>query len=540
MNIIREQNHENVPLLSGSDRRDDNIRLNIFDADGSRTDDDNVNEGVNSNNRNESTVPSCTLTVDTNLDKSENENVLNSARPSFQSSFPSPFENESLLKFYGGPVSDELCVPSGEYEIDKVKFIDKINGNNEDPFTLETFKDLIYMYAKKNKDFIIARIRTADPNISNKYYYSYYDAHHINKVLFKTQPELSLLHRMQAKNPLNNMIIVGDVHYFVIKADYAKKIFKNIKNKADSNFPSSNNDISKSPLSTMSPLTYINQLKYNNSEEEILKSDLIDFYRAAHIKDNSVHDRHHTTPAYHVEDLANIAHKNIEKVLKVSGFSKPTKRKTYKRCQLKLIMKAEAFNNQNIMKTINERTCESIASKMRRKSDDYDYRKRKVIGRDYSYEILNIVELENGDFEKEQDEDENMVVFRAEFYATDDDFLMRRDVRTYFKENALEEKDSILFTLSSNPTTITPIPNEEENAINSIQHPLLSFINYTFFDDTLTNDNLHGFSKGIKWLLAGYFLFAFLIVKMWISTTVAIFIVLIGVLFLFFFYLLLL
>jgi len=56
------------------------------------------------------------------------------------------------------------------------------------------------MYAKKNKDFIIARIRTADPNISNKYYYSYYDAHHINKVLFKTQPELSLLHRMQAKN----------------------------------------------------------------------------------------------------------------------------------------------------------------------------------------------------------------------------------------------------------------------------------------------------------------------------------------------------
>jgi len=56
------------------------------------------------------------------------------------------------------------------------------------------------MYASKGKDFIIARIKTADPSANKKYFYSYYDAHHINKILFKTQPELSLLHRMQAKN----------------------------------------------------------------------------------------------------------------------------------------------------------------------------------------------------------------------------------------------------------------------------------------------------------------------------------------------------
>jgi len=111
---------------------------------------------VNSNNRNESTVPSCTLTVDTNLDKSENENVLNSARPSFQSSFPSPFENESLLKFYGGPVSDELCVPSGEYEIDKVKFIDKINGNNEGKniYLYIYIKYHIFMFIIKTINFL--------------------------------------------------------------------------------------------------------------------------------------------------------------------------------------------------------------------------------------------------------------------------------------------------------------------------------------------------------------------------------------------------
>jgi len=330
------------------------------------------------------------------------------------------------------------------------------------------------------------------------------------------------------------MIIVGDVHYFVIKADYAKKVFKN----TSFSLSSSNQDMSKSPLSAISPLSYINQLKLNKNRDEILKSDLIDFYRAANIKDKSVHDRHHTMPAYHVEDLASIAHKNLEKVLKVTGFSKPTKEKTYKRNQLKLIMKAEAFNNESIMKTINENTCESIAPKMRRKSDDYDYRKRKVVGRNYSYEVLNVVEIENGENEHasdDEEENENTVIFRAEFYATDDDFLMRRDVRTYFKENALEEKDSILFTLSNNTTIIN-----EGNTIDSVQHPLLSFINYTFFDDTLTGESLNVFSSGIKWLLCGYFLFAFLLVKIWISTTVAIFVLLIGVIFMFFLYLLLL
>ncbi|OUM61395.1 hypothetical protein PIROE2DRAFT_62528 [Piromyces sp. E2] len=329
------------------------------------------------------------------------------------------------------------------------------------------------------------------------------------------------------------MIIVGDVHYFVIKADYAKSVFKRVSENAFS----SDNELSKEPIDISSPLSFINHLKFNKSKDELLKSDLVDIYRTANLKGFSNHDRHHTMPAYHVDDLASIAHRNLEKVIKVVGFSKETKRKTYKRSQLKLIMRPEAFANDNIMKTINEETCDALAPKMRRKSDDYDYRKRKVIGRNYSYEVLNVVEVNEKEApNSDEDEDENTVVFRAEFYATDDDFLMRRDVRSYFKENALEEKDSILFTLSNNPTTI----NQEGNAINAIQHPLLSFINYTFFDDTATNETLNVFSNGIKWLLAAYFLFAFLLVKLWISTAVAIFIVLIGVIFMFFLYLLLL
>lgn len=96
--------------------------------------------------------------------------------------------------------------------------IDVLEVTNEDPFTLETFEDLIDMHRVKDRDFIIARVTTVDPNDDSRYYYSYYTAHHINKVLFRTQPEEGLLHRMKAKNPLNNMTIVGDVYYYVVKA----------------------------------------------------------------------------------------------------------------------------------------------------------------------------------------------------------------------------------------------------------------------------------------------------------------------------------
>ncbi|KAI8621350.1 hypothetical protein BC830DRAFT_1039243, partial [Chytriomyces sp. MP71] len=61
--------------------------------------------------------------------------------------------------------------------------------------------------------FLLARVVTVDPQEETRFYYSY-SAHHINKVLFRTQPEEGLLHRMKAKNPLNNMVIIGDVHYY--------------------------------------------------------------------------------------------------------------------------------------------------------------------------------------------------------------------------------------------------------------------------------------------------------------------------------------
>ncbi|KAG0206905.1 hypothetical protein BGX28_001774 [Mortierella sp. GBA30] len=97
--------------------------------------------------------------------------------------------------------------------------IDQLDALDEDPFTLDSFENLMRLHANKGKDFILARVTTQDPNDSTKHYHSYYGAHQINKVLFRTQPEEGLLHRMKARNPLNNMLVVGDVHYYIVSAD---------------------------------------------------------------------------------------------------------------------------------------------------------------------------------------------------------------------------------------------------------------------------------------------------------------------------------
>lgn len=76
----------------------------------------------------------------------------------------------------------------------------ELDAQDEDPFTLDSFENLMRLHAAKGKDFILARVMTQDPNDETKHYHSYYSAHQINKVLFRTQPDEGLLHRMKARN----------------------------------------------------------------------------------------------------------------------------------------------------------------------------------------------------------------------------------------------------------------------------------------------------------------------------------------------------
>ncbi|KAF7682652.1 hypothetical protein TCON_2132 [Astathelohania contejeani] len=97
--------------------------------------------------------------------------------------------------------------------------VDIIDANEPETFTLEEFKKIIRDTRLEDKDFILARVTTPDPNDSSTLYNYYYIASEINKVLFKYESDRRLLHRMKARNPLNNLYIMGQVFYYKISAD---------------------------------------------------------------------------------------------------------------------------------------------------------------------------------------------------------------------------------------------------------------------------------------------------------------------------------
>ncbi|PJF19869.1 hypothetical protein PSACC_00319 [Paramicrosporidium saccamoebae] len=150
---------------------------------------------------------------------------------------PSQKKNTGLIRLLGAPIIDlaeakKIALEEDAHE-DTMKSMDQVDSSqtnhdsdaeyldaaNEETFTLETFESLIRVARVSGKSFLLARVTTVDPNNLTKLYFSYYAAHHINRVIFRTQPEEGLLHRMKSRNPLNNMLIVGDVHYFAVTVE---------------------------------------------------------------------------------------------------------------------------------------------------------------------------------------------------------------------------------------------------------------------------------------------------------------------------------
>lgn len=111
---------------------------------------------------------------------------------------------QSFIKLLGTPPPQSDSRDGSDKSIAKssnpTQVIDIIDAMNEEPFTLETLDSLIKVHSEKKMSFILARVTTVDPDDNERFYHSYYAAHHINKVLFRTQPEEGLLHRMKAKN----------------------------------------------------------------------------------------------------------------------------------------------------------------------------------------------------------------------------------------------------------------------------------------------------------------------------------------------------
>ncbi|RKP16639.1 hypothetical protein ROZALSC1DRAFT_25042, partial [Rozella allomycis CSF55] len=102
--------------------------------------------------------------------------------------------------------------------------IDSVSASYEDSFSLDPFSDLIKTHNEKTPtgNLIIARVQTWDRKQPDKAFYSYYDAYHLNKILFQTQIYCGkkLIHRILVLNPLTNTDIIGDVQYFHVQTRF--------------------------------------------------------------------------------------------------------------------------------------------------------------------------------------------------------------------------------------------------------------------------------------------------------------------------------
>ncbi|KAM0681609.1 hypothetical protein GINT2_000122 [Glugoides intestinalis] len=224
--------------------------------------------------------------------------------------------------------------------------LDEIDANAHETFTLEEMRVLIMCYLKKNKDFLIARVTTQDPEDKNLLYNFYYAAAEINRILFRYEPSRRLLHRMKVKNPLNNVYIIGQVFYYKITpADVDRAIVKYLFNNVNEK------DESRKAFSAI----FRHKHDFFPGDNKQTSKDSMD------IKDQK-------------EVLETLEGKSTKEI--IDGISKGTI---------------------------------PIPEKL-------DYGKK--------------------------------LRYTARYFASDDDFLIKQEVRDYFKRNALEEDDEFLYDLN--------------------------------------------------------------------------------------------
>ena len=288
-----------------------------------------------------------------------------------------------------------------------------IDCEAEESFTLETFGNLLKAARAGNKDFIIARVTTLDPTGPKpQLFHSHYSAHQINKILFRTQPEEALLHRMKSRNPLNNMLIVGNVDYFVVRPrDYeaARDRFEALLGKR--RFETG--EISVEELGNPNPIPSITEEA--EGEGSLTDSLLFGLLQRKKVETENLGQQ----PFPQESPQINVA----------------------------------PFENAADYTSPNQSTLD-LADPLR-------------ASRNNSSASLNRSDSLN----KLPTEGEPAILYEAHHFATDDDFMVRSDVREYFKVNSVNADDYLLFTLYRTNEALAgftsiPLPSSDQGTGN--------------------------------------------------------------------------
>lgn len=243
--------------------------------------------------------------------------------------------------------------------------LDEINADENETFTLEEMKKLILTYRKRDKDFLIARVTTPDPDDQSVFYNFYYAAAEINRVLFKFESSRRLLHRMRVKNPLNNMYIVGQVFYYKISLY----------------------DIDKA---------------------------IVDYF-----------------------------------------FNTEKEKKNIRRAFSAVFSQSQQSFSEEDRKKQRSRDCLDIASKENRN----DHKNEKS-----PHEVIESMRKGKIPIPSNIPEDRK-IQYAAKYFASDDDFLVKSDVRDYFRKNALEESDDFLYEIDRTRNDFLALMDEDSDEV---------------------------------------------------------------------------
>ncbi|CAG8500188.1 11265_t:CDS:2, partial [Acaulospora colombiana] len=365
---------------------------------------------------------------------------------------------EPILERFIQLIDREKPSPSNDdTEDDNDYFLD---ASTEDPFTLESFDTLIQQHAEKGKDFILARVTTADSSDESKTYQSYYSAHHINKVLFRTQPDQGLLHRMKAKNPLNNMNIIGDVHYYAVKAEsvrltqqsFAKSSAMSISSRKTLHLNGDN--IATTEISATSALDKSEGDTVIKVEEDVNEEDSSSGVDGPNSSSPSVKQvEQQISDGIALRRMSNSLGK--ERRWSSGDLVQQPPRIFIPEYSLHVRRHQSMNGLRPSSSVLNSRKFDTKTLLTRTMSDDKST--KLPLGDNGSIDTSTTATTVNATNSQIMTKHEKTTppapTYKAIFYATDDDFLMKSTVRQYFNTNTIDPLDSQLFSINMSTQT---------------------------------------------------------------------------------------
>lgn len=420
-----------------------------------------------------------------NHDKVESLEQFTSSPAASHSPLINMIESEKLskpnLKYSNVVIAAEqqssypIAKPVIKFFNEQGAFLDDIETYDEDPFTLEKFEVLMQLHKDSNKQFLIARVTTLD-ELSGAYFYSYYAAHHINKVLFRTQPELGLLHRMKANNPLNNMLIHGDVHYFLVDSTSLEEICEVESESLIEEIKYEHPIISQARRVSRTIGNFMSQFSGKNSDNP-RKSSILSNRRRSSILSNRNLNRRLSNISLKSEDEPHGRKRNLHIIASPSITSG-------------IINNAPLTGTYEQIPEIEEKDLKSRDVPLMHIDTSIARKKQSNLSSLPETPLLFIDGSEksfSSCLEQVPLIKSRRQVFRATYYANDNDFLMNSSVRQLFRANALETSDAVLFTIPVESNVTPRFADNQEHP-----HPALPGFRYTFENsNTEQNDDMN-------------------------------------------------